>query len=256
MCTNFVSCSNIHYTQFWFFHYYLLHTIFVSQVDIACTLHSMCCTMPKFSMPHDAPTTTLSCHNLYSHYVCTKNISLHFANIAHPMPSIIMYLHTMHNLLCLCTPHNAKFSVRTCTSTFFHVVPKFSTCTRTQTFFCAVPKFSARTHTPTFFCVVPKFSARTCTPDCLHAAPKFNAYTRMPTFFREMPKFTAHISTPIFSTRHQNLVCTPERQYFPHYTKFYSSQNFHCASFIFSVHIHFYAHRFLLNFAVEVGAFS
>jgi hypothetical protein len=186
-----VSRANIHRTQFWFLHYFLLHAVFVSHDDIPCTFHSTHCTMPKFSTP---PLRT--------------NI-LRSTNTAHTTRTIIM---------CV-TPHNAKFSTRTHTPTFFRATPKFSARTRTPTYFCAVPQFSACTRTPTFFLVVPNFSAHSHTPTFFCAAPKFSAHTSTPTFFRRVSNF--YISQD-FTVHHAFLVYPP-------------------------AHIHFYAHQFFVN---------
>jgi hypothetical protein len=98
----------------------------------------------------------------------------------------------------------------------------------TPTFFHAAPKFSAHTRTPTFFRAVPKFSAHTRTLTFFRAVPKFSAHTSTPTFFRAVPNFTYH---KLFTAHHAFLVRPP-------------------------VHIHFYAHQFLVNSAAEIGAFS
>jgi hypothetical protein len=141
---------------------YLLCTFFVSRGDIPRAFHSMHYTMPKFNTPPPrtntlrAPLTKLSRDNIYPYCACTNQTPLRSTNNVHTTHAIIMCVHTVRTLLCVCRPHNAKFSV----------------CTRTPTFFRAMPKFRARTITPTFFHAVPKFSARNSTPTFFHVTPK------------------------------------------------------------------------------------
>jgi hypothetical protein len=71
--------------------------------------------MPNFNMTPPCtntlrvPLTKLSWDNIYPHCVRTKKIPLRSTNTAHTTQAIIMCLHTVHTLLCVCTPHNAKF---------------------------------------------------------------------------------------------------------------------------------------------------
>jgi hypothetical protein len=105
-----VSRTNIHRAEFWFLHYYLLCTIFVSRMGIPCTFHSTRCTMPKFSMPPPCtntlctPLTKLSRDNIYPYCACTDETPIRFANTTHTMDAIIMCVHTTHTLSCVCTP--------------------------------------------------------------------------------------------------------------------------------------------------------
>jgi hypothetical protein len=180
-----------------------MHAIFVSYVDILHAFHSIRCTMPKFIMPPlhttmlHAPLTKLSHDNIYPHRACIKKTPMRSTNTMHTTCTIIMFVHSACTLLCICTQHNAKFSVQTHTPTFFRVEKKFSARTYTQTYFCATPKFSVHTCTPTFF----------------RAAEKFSACNWTPTFFCAVP----------------NLVHAPAHQHF------YISQVVYYTSCIFSV---------------------
>jgi hypothetical protein len=99
------------------------------------------------------------------------------------------------SLLCLCTPHNAKFRAHSYTPTFFRAEPKFSAHPRTLTFFCVTPKFNAHTCTLTFFRATPKLSVRISTPIPCSA----------------MSNFTYH---KIFTAYHAYLVCPPVHIHF------------------------------------------
>jgi hypothetical protein len=72
------------------------------------------------------------------------------------------------------------------------------------------------------------YSKHTLLCVCTPCNDKFSACTNMPISCRAMPNFTYH---KIFTAHHAFLVCPP-------------------------VHIHFYAHQFLMNFAAEIGAFG
>jgi hypothetical protein len=92
--------------SFWFLHYYLLRTVFVSHADIPHTFHSTRCTMPKFSTPPPrtntlrAPLTKLSRDNIYPHCARTNQTPLRSANTAHTTHTIIMCVHTAHLIMC------------------------------------------------------------------------------------------------------------------------------------------------------------
>jgi hypothetical protein len=195
--TIFVLCANIHRTQFWFLHYYLLHKIFVSRPDILRAFYSTCCTMTKFStLPSHtntlrAPLTKLLYDNIFLYCTCTNQTPLRYTNTAHTTRAIIMCVHTVHTLLYICTPCNAKFNTCTHTPTLICVAPKFNARTYTPIFFHAAPKFSARTRTQKIFRAVPKFSTCTNTLIFFHVAPNFSARACMPIFFCVMPKFSA-----------------------------------------------------------------
>jgi hypothetical protein len=221
--TTFVSRANIHHAQFWFLHYFLLCTIFVSHADILRAFHSTHCTMPNFSMlplhtnTLHAPLTKLS-HNIHPHCACTNDNPLCSANTAHTTHSIIICVHTAHTLICVCTPCNTKFSVCTCTPTFFHATPNFSTRIYTPTFFRGLPNFSTRT--PIFFYMAPKFSAR----------------TRTTNFSVRHQNLALAPAGQYFSTQCQNLACAPAHQYFLYHNPFTMHHAFLVCPL---VHIHF-----------------
>jgi hypothetical protein len=157
--------------------------------DILSAFHSTRYTMLKFStLPlHTnslrAPLTKLSRDNMYSYCAHTNQTPMHSANTVHTMHTIIMCVHTTHNLLCVFT---SRTSI---THASLNPHCAMLNLVRTPIFFCAMPKFSAHTHTPKFFHVTPKFSAHTRTPTFFCAVPKFSAHTHTPTFFSCGTKF-------------------------------------------------------------------
>jgi hypothetical protein len=131
-----------------FFFFFLF--FFVSRTNIPCTFYSTCCTMPKFSTPHRA-----QIHCAHHSLNCRMTTHIHIACAQTKFLCALPTLRTLHaSLLCVCTPHNAKFITCSCTPTFFRTMPKFSRHTCTLTFFHVAPKFSAHTCT--------LISCRTC----------------------------------------------------------------------------------------------
>lgn len=140
------------------------------------------------------------------------------------MPNFSMPHYATTKLLCalpiLCTPRVPLL--------FFHAAPKFSAHTHTPTFSAPCQKFSVHTIIPTFSRTVSRFRAHTITPLFSRPVPNFSACTRMLTCFYAVPNYYIYQA---FTVQYAFLVC-------PH------------------VHIHFYAHEFLVNSAIEIGDFS
>jgi hypothetical protein len=180
--------------------------------------------MPMFSTPPPctvtlgAPLTKLSRDKIYPYCACPNKIPLRYVKIAHTMCAIIVRAHNMRQYYACITqyaPCNAIFSTYNRTPIFFCATPNFSVCTRTPIFFRSVPNFSAYTSMPIFCRATPNFSVCTRMPIFFHAAPNFSACTRMIIFFHNHKLFIVH---------HAFLVFPP-------------------------LHIHFYAHQFLVNSA-------
>jgi hypothetical protein len=83
------------------------------------------------------------------------------------------------------------------------------------------------------------------TPIFFRAEPNFSVCTRKPIFFHTMSFFTAQC---------QILACAPARQYFSQDHKLFTAH--HAFLVCPPTHIHFYAHQFLVNSTVEIGAFA
>jgi hypothetical protein len=190
---------------------------FVSHANILCALHSMCCTMPKFSMPPPctstlrAPLIKLSRDNIYPHCACTNKIPLCSVNTAHTMCAIIMCVHTAKfsaSIIAACAtqsaPCNAKFSAHTLPRMPIFCAHPRTNIFRITTLHRAMPNLSVHTRAP-IFSVHYHSAPRNAKFKCAH--PRANIFLCITTLHRAMPNLSAHTCTPIFSVHYHSAPC-------------------------------------------------